>query len=72
MLMLLAAAVQKKLLAINVERQLAMTASLHNWKMEHKFVAWFERAHMNDMFNVLFSFAMPDIFFMSWLCIKDK
>ena len=30
MLMLLAAAVQKKLLAINVERQLAMTASLHN------------------------------------------
>ena len=30
MLMLLAAAVQKKLLAINVERQLAMAASLHN------------------------------------------
>ena len=73
MLMLLAAAaVQKKLLAINVERQLAMAASLHNWKMEHKLVAWFERAHMDDMYNVLFSFAMPDNCFMSWLCIKDK
>ena len=63
---------KKKLLAINVERQLAMAASLHNWKMEHKLVAWFERAHMDDMYNVLFSFAMPDNYFMSWLCIKDK
>ena len=56
---------KKKLLAINVERQLAMTASLHNWKMEHKFIAWFERAHMDDMYNVLF--ALPCQIFVSWV-----